>query len=207
MKEENRMKQTTDVHQELKLVTEMIQRTKQTVIDRGPFFLLWGGLVFLACSVTFALSQLDHESFIWLPWAILMPIGAIISVFLMRKYSNQSKYTSYVEHSYDSIWLACGLAFFILMLVNYLTWFFPPKTIYPVISFIIGIGVFASGRIMEWTSLRIGGLFWWGGAATMMLVPFEYHSLIMAIIIIPGHIIPGYLLKRQFYAQKKDNEV
>lgn len=207
MEDEDRVKQTTDVHQELQLVSEMIQRTKKTVVDRGAFFLLWGGLVFLACSVTFALTQLEHEPWIWVPWTVLMPAGAIVSIFLMRKYTKQSKYTSYVEHAYDSVWLACGLAFFTLMLVNYITWFFPPKTIYPVISFIIGIGVFASGRIMEWTSLRIGGLFWWGGAATMMLVPSEYHPLITAIIIVPGHIIPGYLLKRQFRAQSKDTEV
>ena len=206
MKEENRVRQTADVHQELQLVAEMIQRTKQTVVDRGPFFLLWGGLVFLACSVTFALSQLDHESLIWLPWAILMPIGAIVSVFLMRKYLKQSEYTSYAEHSYDSVWLACGLAFFIMMFVNYITSFFPPKAVYPIISFIVGIGVFASGRIMEWTSLRIGGLFWWGGAVTMMLVPFQYHPLIVSVVIIPGHMIPGYLLKRQFRRQNKNAE-
>ena len=207
MKEEDRMRQTTDMHQELQLVTEMIQKTKQKVIDRGPFFLLWGGSVFLACSATFALTQLEQESWIWVPWAILMPIGAIVSMFLMWRYSKQSKYTSYVEHAYDSVWLACGLAFFIMMAVNYITMFFPPKAVYPVISLIAGIGVFASGRIMEWTSLRIGGLFLWGGAVTMMLVPFHYHPLVMSIVIIPGYMIPGYLLRRQFCMQNKDIEV
>jgi hypothetical protein len=207
MKERNRSRLTSDAQQELQIVSEMIQRTKQTVVDRGAFFLLWGVLVSLACSVTFTLSELDHESLIWVPWAILMPIGAIISIFLQRKYTKQSRFTSYVEHSYDSIWLACGLAFFIMMAVNYITMFFPPKAIYPVISFIAGIGVFSSGRIMEWTSLSIGGLFLWGGAVTMMLVPFHYHPLIMSIVIIPGYIIPGSLLKRQLRVSAKDTEV
>ncbi len=207
MNENGKMRPTMDGHQELQLVTEMIQRTKQRFVDRGAFFLLWGGLVFLACSLTFVLSQLNRESSIWFPWAILMPIGAVVSIFLMRKYQKRSKYTSYVEHAYDSIWLACGLAFFVIMFVNSITWSFPPKAIYPVISFIVGIAVFASGRIMEWTSLKIGGLFWWAGAVTMMLVPFHYHPLIMAIVIIPGHIIPGYLLKWQFGKQNKNIEV
>lgn len=205
--EENGFKHITDANLELQLVKEMIQRTKRTVVNRGAFFLLWGGLVFLACLVTFALTQLELEPWIWVPWAILMPIGAIVSILLMRKYSKQSKYTSYVEHSYDSVWLACGIAFFLMMFVNSITSFFPPKAVYPIVSFIVGIGVFASGGIMEWTSLRIGGLFLWGGAVTMMLVPFDYHTLIMSIVIIPGYMIPGYLLKRKFRAQSKETEV
>lgn len=204
---EDEIGQTTDLNQELQLVKEMIQRTKQTVVDRGAFFLLWGALVSLACSVTFALTQLGHEPWIWIPWAILMPIGGIASMLLMRRYQERSKYTSFIEHSYDSVWLACGLAFFIMMSVNYITWFFPPKAVYPVVTLIAGIGTFASGRIMEWTSLRVGGLILWGGAVTMMLVPFHYHPLIMAIVIIPGYMIPGYLLKRQFCIQNKDTEM
>jgi hypothetical protein len=51
---------------------------------------------------------------------------------------------------------------------------------------------------MEWTSLRIGGLFWWGGGVAMMFAPPHFHPLIMAIVIIPGQLIPGYLLKRHF---------
>lgn len=202
MTDESRIGQTPDVHQELQLVKEMIHKTKQKVVDRGAFFLLWGGLVFFACSATFTLTQLNHESLVWLPWAISMPIGVIVSIILSRKYSRQSKYTSYVEHSYNSVWLACGLAYFILMFVDSITSFFSPEAAYPVVSFIAGIGVFASGGIMEWTSLRVGGLFWWGGAAAMMFVPSHFHPLIMAIVIIPGHLIPGYLLKRQFSRAK-----
>jgi hypothetical protein len=198
VKEEDSPKQTTDISCELQLITETIARTKQTVLDRGPFFLLWGILILLACSATFAFTQLGIESLNWLPWATLMPIGAVISVLLMRKHYWRSKYTSYVGHAYDSVWLAGGTAFLILMSMQYLTNFFPAQAIYPIISFIVGIAVFASGRIMEWVSLRVGGLFWWAGAATMMLLPFQYHPLIVAIAIIPGHIVPGYLLKRQF---------
>jgi len=198
MKEESRIGQPQDVLQELHIVKEMIQKTKQKVVDRGAFFLLWGGLVFLSSSATFVLTELGYKKLIWLPLAILMSIGLIASMFLMREYSKRARYTSFVAHSYNSVWLACGLAFFILTFVNSITSFFSPEATYPIISFIAGIGVFASGGIMEWTSLRIGGLFWWGGAVVMMLVPSEFHPLILAIVIIPGHLIPGYLLKRQY---------
>ena len=67
MKEENDIGPDLDMNQELELVAEMIQRTKQTVLDRGPFFLLWGILVFLACATTFTFSQLGMESLNWLP--------------------------------------------------------------------------------------------------------------------------------------------
>ena len=187
-----------NLQQELQVVKEMIQKTKQKAVDRGAFFLMWGSLVAIACFATFFLTELNQETLVWLPWATLMPIGMIISIFLMRRYSKKSKYTSYAESAYNSVWLACGIAFFIVVFMDSISPLFSTGAIYPVISLIAGIGIFASGGIMEWTSLKIGGLFWWAGAVTMMLVPTHYHPLIMAIVIIPGHLIPGYLLKRQF---------
>ena len=198
MNEENYLAQATEAQQELQLIKEMIEKTKQKVVDRGSFFLLWGVMIFLTCSATFALTQLDNSSLQWLPWAILIPIGMIVSIFFMKKEDRRSKYTSYAEHSYNSVWLASGLAFFIFLFVNPITHTFSLEAVYPLTSLVIGIATFASGAIMAWTSLRVGGLFWWGGAVVMMFVPSHFHPLIMAIVIIPGQLIPGYLLKRHF---------
>ncbi len=204
MKEDSQNRNRSEAIQELQLVNDMLQKTKQTVVDRGAFFLLWGGIVFFACSLVFALSKLGHESSEWLPWAILLPVGAILSMFLQRKYAKQTLRTTYIEHSYDSVWLACGIAFGILSFTNSIVSIIPPRADYPIVSFFVGIGLFASGGILEWTSLKIGGAVMWGGAVIMMLVPAQYHPLIMAIIIIPGYIVPGYLLKRQFSDDNMD---
>ncbi len=206
MEPNDEARQQIDARQELKIVAEMIQKTQQTVADRGAFFLLWGVLVSLACLITFALNEYGRESLIWLPWATFMPIGGIVSMVLKRRYSKRARHSSYVEHAYDSVWLACGLAFFIMIFANTITMSFPPESVYPFISLIAGIGLFASGRIMEWTSLWVGALFLWGGGVTMMLVPFHYHPLIMSVALVPGYLIPGYLLMQHFRGQNADPE-
>jgi len=36
------------------------------------------------------------------------------------------------------------------------------------------------------------------GAILMMFTAYEYHALIMTIVIIPGYLLPGYVLKKQY---------
>jgi len=183
---------------ELKIVRAMIEKTRQGVVDRGSVFILWGVVVMLACGGTFWLESLERHAQTWLLWAILLPIGAIGSLFLMRRYTRRTRHKSFLEHAYNSIWLACGLAFFAFIFSNAISAFIAPDITYVIVSFLVGIAVFASGSILDWVSLRIGGAAWWLGGVVMMFVATNYHPLIMALAIIPGMLVPGLLLKRAF---------
>ena len=188
----------TDVTNELDTIKEMLEKTKRKAVDNGFLFLLWGWLAIAACLITYGIAFYWKPELSWLPWAVLMPIGAVITIIVSVKSQNNSKYTTYAEHAYGNVWFGCGLAFFIAGFVTPFSTVLNYTAIYIIISIIAGIGVFASGGILEWTLLRIGGLFWWAAAIIMMFTPFEYHPLIMGLVIIPGYLLPGYILKSKY---------
>ncbi len=193
---ENSREQDSDAQKMLAIASEMIARTKSTVVDRSAFYFVWGALLFVACILTYILEQRDPGRDIWLPWAILMPIGGIISVILMGRHRNRAHVQTHSEHTYDGVWLATGIAAAVIVFGNPILHYFPPRATYVLISILAGIAVYSSGHIMGLLSFKMGGLSWWYGAVIMMLLPDKYYPLIMASIVIPGYLIPGYLLWR-----------
>lgn len=180
----------------LAIAREMIARTRSTVVDRSASYFLWGALVFVACISSYILEQRDPGQDIWLPWAILMPLGGVVSVILMNRNQKRAHVQTYAEHTYDGVWLATGIAAAVIVFGNPILHYFPPRATYVLVSILAGIAVFSSGHIMGLLSFKLGGLSWWCGAVIMMLLPDKYHPLIMASAVIPGYIIPGYLLWR-----------
>lgn len=201
---ENSAEQNSDPLAMLATAHEMIARTKSTVVDRSFYYFLWGLLVCLACLMTFVLGQRDPQQVAWLPWAILMPLGAIVSAIRLGKNRKHAHVQTYAEHTYDGVWLATGLGAAVIVLGNPIVRYFPPQAIYVLLSILIGIAVYSSGHIMELLSFKLGGLLWWCGAVVMMLLPDKVHPLIMAAVIIPGYIVPGYLLWRSVRASKQN---
>lgn len=185
----------TDALKMLADVKAMIARTRSTVVDRSSHFFLWGLLVIAACLWVYTSGRTDSGQGAWLPWAILMPLGAVTSCILIARDRRRSHVHTYAEHTYDGIWLATGLGAAVLVFGNLFFHYFPPEAIYVLVSVLAGVAVYASGHIMGLLSFRIGGVFWWCGAAAMMLLPVVYHPLIMAGAIIPGYLIPAVILK------------
>ena len=65
-------------------------------------------------------------------------------------------------------------------------------------AIIAGIGTFVTGGIIEWKLIRISGLIWWVAAIIMIFTHWHFHTLIFAITIIPGYLVPGYALRREY---------
>lgn len=193
---ENAREQDSDALKMLAIASDMIARTKSTVVDRSAYYLVWGALLFVACISTYILELRAPGREVWLPWAILMPIGGIVSGVLTIRHRNRAHVQTYAEHTYDGVWLATGIAAAVILFGNPIVHYFPPRATYVLISLLAGIAVYSSGHIMGLLSFKLGGLSWWCGAVIMMLLPDKYHPLIMASIVIPGYLVPGYLLWR-----------
>jgi hypothetical protein len=198
---ENQNERETEALRILATAKEMIARTKFTVVDRSTFYFLWGALVFVASISSYILEQRDPGRDIWLPWAILMPFGGIVSGILMGRKRSRSHVQTYAEHTYDGVWLSTGLAAAIIVFGNPILHYFPPRATYVLISILAGLAVYSSGHIMGLVTFKLGGLSWWCGAVIMMIFPDKYHPLIMASVVLPGYLLPGYLLRRSVRSQ------
>lgn len=186
----------------LAIIQEMISKSKQQLIDRSKYFFMWGIAVSVCALVQYFLlksaapnSDPYHSSRVWL----LMPVLAIIHIAIAYNDRKKVKVLSYNTNAIGSLWMALGIAFFILA-------FIANKNTVDMLPFLIlfyGIGNFVSGRILQFKPSIYGGIACFILSVIVNYIDGPEKLLILALSVIIAYIIPGILLKREFNNQQK----
>jgi hypothetical protein len=71
---------------EIRLIQEMIERTKKITAGSWMFFLVWGIVVILAIGGMYALVFIEEFSLIWLNWVVFVGIGVVFSIVYGKKF-------------------------------------------------------------------------------------------------------------------------
>ena len=69
---------------------------------------------------------------------------------------------------------------------------------YPIFVLLYGIGTFATGRIIKFTPLIIGGALCFVLAVVSAYQSFSNQLIIIALAILVSYIIPGHLLYNKY---------
>ena len=184
----------------LELIHTMINKTKDSVADNSFYFLLWGWLVFFCCMIQFILNvffQYPNGFFIWL----LMPVGGIISGIYGTKQSKKQKVKSIIGESISYLWLSLFIGFITLVFINAMS-IRPWQTALTYYILLYGIGTFATGRMLRFQPLVIGGLINFVLAAVSVKFSYDNQLLIGSAAILISYIIPGHLLRMRHQHQK-----
>ncbi|MBI1783243.1 MAG: hypothetical protein HYR66_18045, partial [Sphingobacteriales bacterium] len=183
--------------QSLQVITEMINKTRQTLNDNSKYFLLWGWLTALAISGQFVLKVILHYENFFRVWYVLF-IGIIISNYWIIKDGRKVKVKTYVGESMSNLWLGMGISFFVLsMLFVKMGWYY----CYPFFIMMYGLGTFVSGKILQFTPLVIGGILAWVLSIVSAWFDFDYQMLFAVAALLISYIIPAHLLRN--HQQKK----
>jgi hypothetical protein len=125
-----------------------------------------------------------------MPFPVLAIAGVIITIVYYRKRITNST-VSYLSNFLYKMWFVLGLSFFVVVFIsvsqNHL-----PFTYTLVIA---AVGTLASGLIMKFNPLIIGGTIFFVAAIANVYVADDYKVLLHGVSIIFGYLIPGYLLK------------
>ncbi|MBA3970822.1 MAG: hypothetical protein H0X46_01515 [Bacteroidetes bacterium] len=185
---ETEEKQLTQ-EESLRIIHEMIAAAKNDVKADAFIFLLWGWLVFIASIAQFILIKMNME---WnsAPW-LLMPVGGVITIVYSIRKGKQDKTKTNVTESLKYTWIAFTAALFIIMFFNRME----VLQVLPCIMVLYGMGLFLSGGALKFKPLIYGGIFCWLCAIAGFEVQNLYQLLILAVAVLGGYIIPGYLLK------------
>lgn len=173
----------------LRIIHEMIAAAKNDVKADAFIFLLWGWLVFVASLAQFILVKMDIE---WnsAPW-LLMPVGGVITVIYTIRQGKRDKTKTNVTESLKYTWIAFTVALLIIIFFNRMHFL----QVLPCIMVLYGMGLFLSGGALKFKPLIFGGIFCWICAIAGFEVQNLYQLLILAVAVLGGYIIPGYLLK------------
>jgi len=174
----------------LRIITEMINRTKVN-IRQGSFHLLfWGWLIF-ACSMSeyllWKFSDFTHPYYVWF---FVIP-GVIVSMVYGFTTGRKAKVSTYGDMLYMWTWIGFLIAATVLFIVH-------SKSMQTVASYILllaGFPTFVSGFIINFRPLIIGGITFWILAIIIHFAGPSVAPLGVPVAMLTGYLIPGYMLK------------
>jgi len=193
------MEKQFNEQESLRIIQEMIAKSKTNLGESSYFYLLWGWLVFISSLSHFILLSVSYKQ-PYILWPIAMTLGAILSVIKSRKLHKESKTKTYIETAIIHLWIGFSISMFIVLFsaafgkINWVT----------SNSFIIvlyGLATYVSGGILKFNPLKAGGIASWIIAVVSLFLPGQYSMLAIAISIVVAYLWPGYLLRSKEKAQ------
>lgn len=186
----------------LALISSMIKKTQGGLQDNGFYFLLWGWLVFVASAGQYVLLKMGYPEESNYSWAILMPLGGIISAVRGAREGKKQRVKTYTDDMLRSVLIAYLVALFITLIFMSIHggW----ELAYPMVMVVYGMWLFISGSVLKFKPLIIGGLI----NFTCAIGGFYIHTfeliLLLSFAVLAGYIIPGHLLNAKF--KRENNE-
>ena len=187
------MDQPLTPEQSLKLIETMIGQAKKSFHRMSFYFILWGVLLTLAM-----MAQLVTARFApgmeGLSWIIASAVGAVASGVHGAREGRREQVATLADRVL--MWLWIGFMITLLAtgvgagLAGYST---------PVGSIMIltGLPTFATGQLMRFKPLIIGGILFWVLGTICFFVDPLWMGMLNIVGMIFGYLVPGILLKRQ----------
>ncbi len=174
----------------LSIITEMIQQAKGNVQGNSFYFLLWGWVIVIANLGHYALLKLTSYPYPYIIWLISVP-AYIYSVIHARR-SRHENVRTHLDKIHTSLWLAFGVGIPIVLFFGRQVNF----QINAIIMLLAAVPTFVSGVILNFKPLVRGGIVFWIAATASFLLPTDLQYPVMALAIVFGYLVPGYLLKK-----------
>ena len=174
----------------LRIITEMINKTKINIRQSSFHLLFWGWLIF-ACSLTdyllWKFTDFPHPYYVW----ILVFPGALVSLGYGFITGRKTKVQTYADRIYMWTWLGFMISAIVLFIVQWKRM----DLIAPYILMLAGFPTFISGIILKFKPLVAGGIIFWIISVIVSFAGPSIAPLGIPVAVITGYLIPGYILK------------
>lgn len=177
--------------QSLEIITKMISTAKGNMKASSFFFLFWGWIVVFASIGHFYLDYFTVYAHPYIVWLVGIP-GWIITMLYAYRQANKKRVKTYSDSLIMWTWI--GFGFCILIVI-----FGGSHFGYRITSLIMlfsGLATFINGLIIRFKPLIIGGSSFWIFTPIALVLGIEFAPLVMAVAVIIGYLIPGYMLKK-----------
>jgi hypothetical protein len=180
------------------IINKMINNAKSKLADDGFLLIFWGWNVVVAALIHYATLKLNiqHGEY---AWAILMPLGGIVSAVYGYKQGKKKTVKTYVDSYLSYLWGAFGIAL-VLTLISMPQ--YGIKVTYFMLMILYGVATFICGGILNFKPLIIGSLFSFACAFISNFCGEMDQLLIISIALLCSYIIPGHLLRAKFKSEQ-----
>jgi len=178
--------------QSLEIITRMISTAKGN-INQGVFhMLLWSWVLIIISLSHFLLAQFQLFQHPEMAWLLTIPTF-IVSFFVGLKKGKSAMVRTHLDYLFMWVWLAFAATLVLLFIFIYGNW----ELINPVILALAGFATFLSGALIKFKPMMYGAVAFWLWSLVAFFVGPHYGTLVMAIGIFTGYLLPGYLLKHK----------
>lgn len=186
-----------ELTESVKIIDKMIAESKRSLHNYSYYFIIWGILMAAAGITEYILKDSD---FAWIVWPIGGFVGGIFSFIVGYIQDKKQNVKTTMDRVYAYTWISFG--FCLILAITYsLSIERPPHAL---VLLLAGGATFISGGIAKFKPFIIGGLLIEVGAILCaFLVPFELHGLVMAVAMVLGYLIPGFMLRKKEDGQAK----
>lgn len=176
----------------LRVISEMINRTKVN-IRQGIFHLLFWGWLIIFCSISaWLLERFTEISNPWNVWFLVIP-GSLVSFIYGYMKGKKSLFHTYADMLYMWTWIG----FFIAAVVLFIITSDRMESVAPYILTLAAIPTFISGFIIKFKPLILGSITFWVFALIAYFAGPSAGQLAVPVAMLTGYLIPGYMLKNR----------
>jgi hypothetical protein len=179
-------------HKQLDIMEAMVNASRKSQKQNSFHYILWG-LIMAAVSLVEYYCATNNIVF-WQIWPIAGVIGAALSFLHGRKESNKSEVNTTSDLFSGYLWGAFGVT--LVFVIAYTV----PQGLHPhpMILAIAGMATFVSGGVSKFIPLILGGIALWIGAIVCAFLVTDVHiSIVYAIALFAGYVIPGFILRNK----------
>jgi hypothetical protein len=188
---ENEEKQMTG-EESLRIITEMINKTKVNIRQSSFHLLFWGWLIF-SCSLSeyllWKLSDFTHPYYVWF---FVVPGVFVSLIYGFLKGRRESVHT-YATTLYVWTWIGFMFSAIVLFIIVW-NWM---GSVSSLILTLAAIPTFISGFIIKFRPLVAGAITFWIFAIIAHVSGPSVAGLAVPAAMLTGYLIPGYLLRRR----------
>ena len=188
---ENEEKSMTG-EESLKIITDMINKTKTNIRQSSFHLLFWGWLIFSCSMSEYLLFKLTDFASPWYVWLFVIP-GVFVSLIYGFVKGRKETTLTYATVIYVWTWMAFLISSIILFVVIRKSM----ESFSSLILTLAAIPTFITGFILKFKPLILGGLTFWIFALIAHFSGPDISALAVPAAMLTGYLIPGYLLKRR----------
>ena len=107
------MKMEMSPEKSLKIITQMINESKETYKHHSFYFLLWGWLMISAALAEYYLLNIDYQ-FHFLPWIVFSVLGGIVSVLKGAK--DKKRISTFADKVISYTWIGFVITMIITLI-------------------------------------------------------------------------------------------
>jgi hypothetical protein len=205
-----------DEKESLKLITDMINKTKQSFHETGFGPIMWGSVITICSLITFCSIQFDFV----LPFDVwLLTLVALIpQVIYSIMESKRKTVKTYNDIAMDFTWIAFGISIGVLSftintiaydLKNTIPNYMEIRGSFRFLNhttalhlMVYAIPTFITGGVMKFKPMLYGGILCWVFAMISNFTNTKIDMLLMATGVICAWLIPGLILNARYRKAK-----